>query len=223
VHGRAVQAAWEEIEISIPDKRTEVIKINREKMARFLGFMEGRARVHLPHWWAEALLDARANRRGNVYAGGSNLTYWNLKENETRPVAYAKLDVQDGKPVVRLGSSFAIISDELRQKLQPNGLTEGLSALLTPTRCYVAKFDSVGYQYELTCIERATAKTQWVSQVWGCCFGDATGQHHQDVQITEQGKNVVVFGVASIGFNAECFRAEDGVNVFRFSNKYSSR
>jgi hypothetical protein len=69
----AIQAAWEEVERTIPTNPEQVVRPARDKLARFLGFLEGRARVQAPSWWEDALLDARANRRGNVYAGGLNV------------------------------------------------------------------------------------------------------------------------------------------------------
>jgi hypothetical protein len=221
----AVQAAWEEIERTIPENPDRVVRPDRDKLARFIGFLEGRGRVQVPEWWADAVLDARANCRGNVYAGGLTLMpFGEAKQKTPKPPPVATFAQKDGKGVVRVGSDLAIIPDDLRDKLKAGrSLDQGLSALITPTRCYVAVYDHAGYPYRLACVDRASTKTRRVAKVWASWWGNASGQHHQYVEVTEQGKRVVVCGIASSGFHVEAFGAEDGVNVLRFSNSYSGR
>jgi len=215
----AVQSAWEDIERSIPANPKEMIHLDRAKLARFLGFLEGRARVQAPQWWAEALLDARAHRRGNVIAGGLNMAEGWQKADAVPGLA--TFDRENGQLVVRVGTTSVPVPKNLREKLDAGGPGDGVSAFITSSRCYVAVFDDAGYPYRLACVDRASVKTRWVTDVWASWLGAATGVHHQWVEITEQGNRVVVFGVASTGFHAEAFRMEDGVNTFRFSNYYS--
>jgi hypothetical protein len=220
----AIQAAWEELELTIPTNPDRVVRPDRDKLARFLGFLEGRARVQAPQWWTDAVLDARANRRGNVYAGGLSMSEDREgKDKAAMPPPLATFDRQDGKAVVRVNSNSAPIPDDLREKLRMDGLKDSLTALMTRRHCYVAAYDSVGYPYELACLDRSSGKIRWLANVWASWWGGATGHHSQWVEVTEQGDRVVVFGVASVGFHAEGFRVEDGVNLFRFSNSYSGR
>jgi hypothetical protein len=93
----------------------------------------------------------------------------------------------------------------------------------TRTRCYVAVHDPVGCPYRLAAVDRQLGEVRWVTKVWGSWWGDATGQHHQWLEVTEQGDRVVVFGRASGTFHVEAFRADDGANLFRFSNSYGAR
>jgi hypothetical protein len=217
----AIQAAWEEVEQTVPVKPDQVVRPDREKLTRFLGFLEGRARVRAPEWWAEALLDARANRRGNLYAGGLNIGERRASRTSAALPRSATFDSKDGKPVVRLGAVSVPVAEDLRDKLKGTKFFDGVSALITSSHCYIAAYDDVGYPYRLACVERASAKTLWVTEVWESWWANATGQHRQWVEVTEQGDRIVVFGVASAGFHVEAFRADDGVNVLRFSNSYS--
>jgi hypothetical protein len=222
----AVQAAWEEVEHTVPEKEpAKVVRPDRQKLSWFLGFLEGRARVKVPQWWAEAVLDSRANRRGNVYPGGVSLL--DAKANAVEPPPQATFDTRDGKPVICVGSVSAPIPADLHDKLVGRGLPlppERVSALITSTRCYVAVHDSWGYPHRLACVERSSARTRWVADVWGSWWGFGTGVASGGwVEIAEQDDRVVVFGVACLGFNVEAFRKEDGVNVFRFSNGYSGQ
>lgn len=66
--GIAIQAAWQEVVVTIPEKEgDQAFRPDRENLNWFLGFLEGRARIEPPKWWARSLLDCHANRRGNVY------------------------------------------------------------------------------------------------------------------------------------------------------------
>lgn len=106
----AIQAAWMQVELTVPVKEpAQAVRPDREKLAWFLRFLEARARVTLPKWWAEAILDARANRRGNVYAGGINMSS-DCKAGD--PIfekwpPKATIERKEGKLVVRLGKESA--------------------------------------------------------------------------------------------------------------------
>jgi hypothetical protein len=221
----AVQAAWEEVERSLPvaPKRPPV-RPDRDRLAGFLRFLERRAHVQAPPWWAEALLDARANRRFNVYAGGINIGYWaQIMPRGPLIPDPAAFDRKDGKLVVRVGATSVPVPEDLWEKLDRNWKGNPVSARITPTRCYVAVHDPVGYPYRLAAVDRPLGKVRWVTKVWGSWWGNATGIHHPWLEVTEQGDRVVVFGTASTGFHVEAFRADDGTNLFRFSNSYGER
>jgi hypothetical protein len=220
----AIQSAWQEVELTVPERANQVVRPDPEKLSRFIGFLERRAHVLAPKWWSEALLDARANRRGNVYAGGLNIVENRQKErNATTAPGQASVDRLEGHSVVRVGSESARIPEDLGEKLGSKAPGDGVCALITPSNCYIAVYDSWGYPYQLVCVNRSSAKTRWVAEVWASWWRFGNGRSHQWVEITEQGNRVVVFGVASMGFHVEAFRAEDGVNILRFSNMYSAQ
>ena len=153
----AIQAAWQQVELTVPENPQRVIRPNRDKLAWFLGFLEGRARVRAPRWWVEAILDARANRRGNVYAGGLN-NWLNRKPGD--PVSEkgppkAMIERREGKLVVQLGTESASLPDDFYEKFNKQEGFDDVRALFTSTRCYVAIHDDAGYAYRLGCIERS--------------------------------------------------------------------
>jgi hypothetical protein len=222
----SIQAAWMHSELTVPVKEpVRAVRPDRESLAWFIGFVEGRTRVHPPKWWAEAILDARANRRGNVYAGGLNIWGNHLTGDpivEMWP-AKATIEQKDGQLFVRTGKEAAHIPDDVPEKVKKQkGLDYEVRALITPTRCYVAMHESVGYSYRLGCVERSPAGVRWTSDVWGSWWSASTGVSRHWVEIVEQGDRVVVFGIASVGFYVEGFRVTDGTNLFRFSNTYAS-
>jgi hypothetical protein len=66
----ALQSAWEAVTLTVPvNDGDTVYRPDPRKLMWFLGFIQGRARVSPPGWWGEAALDARANRRNNIYPG----------------------------------------------------------------------------------------------------------------------------------------------------------
>jgi len=222
----AIQAAWEEVELTVPFvEPAHAVRPDHEKLSWFLQFLEKRARVKAPRWWAEAILDARAYRRGNVYAGGINMGWPRMVERrDPKPKAAAPprgtFDKQEDKSVVRVGSLSVPIPEDLQDKLKDSGPIDGVSILITPSRCYIAAYDGFGCPYRLACVERSSAKVRWVADVWASWWGGCEGWSQQWVEVTEQGDRVVVFGVAG-AFHVEAFRMDDGVNVLRFSNSYS--
>ena len=209
----AIQAAWQQVELTVPFfEPTHAVRPDRNKLSWFLGFLEKRARVKTPQWWAEAVLDAQANRRGNVYAG---------QIEATPPEAI--FDKQEGKPVIRLGSGCVPIPAGLQDKLGRNGIDHNVSVLITPLRCYVAVYNDFGQPYRLACVERSSATVRWVADVWGSYWHAVAGfSCNHWVEVREQGDRVLVFGIAG-AFHVEAFRIDDGVNVLRFSNSYSTR
>ena len=219
----AVQAAWMQVELTVPVKEpAQAVRPDREKLVWFLDFLERRAQVRAPKWWADALLDARANRRGNISSGRPNpFELWQagapLPENWP---AKATIDRREGKLVVQLGKESEYLPDGFYEKLRKQHLHDEVRALFTPTRCYVAIHEGFGYGYRLGCFDRAPLKMRWVSDVWGSWWYASSGVCDQLVEIMEQGDRVVVFGDA-VGFHVEAFQADDGANLFRFSNTYA--
>jgi hypothetical protein len=249
----AIQAAWEEIERGLPMKSDSEIRLDRDKLARFLGFLEGRGRARAPRWWAEAILDARAYGRGNVYAGGYEIDIIDLFGNRDRdasrpkaiwPPPEASIGKHQGKTIVRTGLvnqdywnllaakyrgnavsqsglATAPIPSDLPKKLGVGSRKDGLSALITSSRCYVAAYEDWGYPYRLACVDLPSGQLRWITGAWGSWWYCASGINKQFVEVIEQQDRVVVFGITAGGFHVEAFRKDDGVNLFRFSNSYS--
>jgi hypothetical protein len=218
----AIQAAWEEVALTVPEReRRFAVRPDAGKLTWFLGFLEERGRVQPPPWWAEMVLDSGANRRDNIYPG-------NPKESPYHDagldLAQAPLDTslkKEGNQVLlKVGSHAVRIPESLLEKTDRGTVLCGVSALVTPTRCYLAVHGDVGYPYPVACIDRSTAKVVWKSEVWGTWWGGATGIHFMWVAVTEQNDRIVVFGAGTTGIHVEAFRPDNGKNVFRFSSSY---
>jgi hypothetical protein len=219
--GVAIRAAWEEVRLTVSEKEpASAVRPDRHKLDWFLGFLEGRARVKAPTWWSDALLDSQANSRDNIYPGHiKERLYQNLGLGSARGPNNTGLQRKDKKFALVVGGESTVIPEEILQKSDQGSVCGNISALMTPSRCYVAVHGNWGNPFKLTCIDRATGKILWTSEVYGSYWGSGGGRGEMFVAITEQGNRIVVFG-SSIGMHVEAFRPEDGANLFRFATTY---
>jgi hypothetical protein len=211
----AIQAAWEEVELTVPEMEgPTVFRPDKDKLGQFLGFLEGRARVKVPKWWEQMVLDARANRRRNIYRGQpEEPPYHDAGMDHLWAPKNTTLRREDDKVVLRVDAEFVTVPEELLKR------ERNISALIRPDRYYLVEHGNWGHPSELICIDRASSKILWKAEVWGTRWGSVSGQSQEWVAVTEQNNRVVVFG-ASGGVNVEAFNADDGTNLFRFSSSY---
>jgi hypothetical protein len=220
--GIAIQAAWEEVMLSFPEKEPErAVPLNRDKLTWFLGFLQGRARVQVPRWWADVLLGSHAYHRYGIFPGRpkEELYHWAGLDSTGAPHD-TSLRREGDKIFLSIGKESVQLPDDLLEKNGEGRVYSNVSALMTPSRCYVAVHGDVGYPYRLVCVERSSAKVAWKSDVWATWWAGAENRHDMWVAVTEQNKRIVVFGAADTGFHVEAFRPEDGANLFRFSTRY---
>jgi hypothetical protein len=203
--GVALQAAWEEVAITVPEKEgTGVYRPDRHKLDWFLGFLEGRLRVQAPRWWADCLLDARANHRTNIYPGSPN----------ARPYDSPTMEREEHKILFHIGKETVSLD---RESFPRAHSIDEVVALADQKRCYVAVHDNVGSPFPVACFDRATGKKNWEAKAWGTWWGDSTGQHHMWVSMVQDEKRLIVFGRAETGLHIDGFNIEDGSNTFRFA------
>jgi hypothetical protein len=220
--GIAIQAAWEEVALTVPEKEPErSVRPDRHKLDWFLGFLEGRGRVKAPEWWAEMLLDSRANRRDNIYPGSpKDMPDHRAGLDDVEAPRDTTLKRDGDKIILKVRKESVSIPEAILRKCDSGRVCCSVSALITPSRCYIAVHEDVGYSYPLYCIDRLTAKIVWKSEVWATWWGGASGVHHMSVAVTEQNNRIVVFGAAATGIHVEAFQRDDGTNLFRFSSSY---
>jgi hypothetical protein len=214
----AIQAAWQEVNVTLPAKNPEdgnpvVFRPDRDKLNRFFGFLEGRGRFHAPKWWADSLLEARANTRSDIYFPACDSA-------DKRAPPLAAVVTKGDKSVLYVGKDSVVLPAELAQK--ETGGKEIFSALITSNNVYVAKYDNALYPYTLARVNRADGRLVWKTEGWGSWWyqiGGSVGRAHVAIEL--QGDHVLVFGVSGLGLiHAEAFRADDGKSLFRFSNTY---
>jgi hypothetical protein len=220
--GIAIQAAWEEVALTVPEKEPErSVRPDRHKLDWFLGFLEGRGRVRAPQWWAEMVLDSRANRRDNISPGSPKETPYHRAGLDSAEAPRDTTLKRDGdKIILKVGKDSVPIPEAILDKTDSGRVHCNVSALITPSRCYITVHESAGYPYQLFCIDRSTAKIVWKSEVWATWWGATTGIGHMWVALMDQNQRIVVFGAGSTGIHVEAFQRDDGSNLFRFSSSY---
>jgi hypothetical protein len=214
----AIQAAWQEVNVTLPEKNPDdgnpvVFRPNSDKLNRFFGFLEGRGRFRPPRWWAESLLDARANTRSNIF--------FPIHDSADQVTPFmAGVSTKGDKVILSYQHDAIALPTELRPKM--TGGSEVYSAFFTPKNVYVAKYDSAIYPYTFACLDRADGHVVWRTDGWGSywyAIGGGVGRARVSIEL--QSDRVFVFGVSGIGMiHVEAFRADNGENVFRFSNTY---
>jgi hypothetical protein len=219
----ATQSAWETVTLSVPEEDgPKVYRPDSKKLAWFVGFLEGRNKIVVPEWWREIVLDARANRRNNIYPGKSTVQPYHRSDIEwVRCPVNASVIEKDRVVTYRTGQDSITLPEELLDRSDSGNLSCNISCTFTETKCFVAIHDDVGYSHDVACVDRETNTLVWKSEACGSWWGGATGQHESWVTVvpTDNG-HVFVFGASSIGFYTHGFDTNDGKTLLRFSNNY---
>lgn len=218
----ALRAAWQEVSLTVPEmEQSRAGRPDRQKLAWFIGFLEGRTRVKAPQWWIEAMLESEAGRRDNIFPGQAKLpAYHDAGLGWSRAPLDTTLVDKDGTVTLRVGEATVAIPGGLLQRDDAGKTMSNVSGLVTKSRCYLAIHDEVGFPYTLACIDRSSGKVRWKADAWGCYIGGTGGQFDSAITVTEQDDRVIVFGGATTGFHVEGFRSDDGKNLFRVSNSF---
>ena len=219
----ATQAAWETVALTVPEEGgSKVYRPDKNNLNWFIGFFEGRNQISIPNRWKTVVIDARANRRNNIYPGEPKDRPFHRTEIEgvTCPVTAS---VTEKKRVVTYteGTNSIVIPEKLLDRADSGDLWCNISCAFTDKKCFVAIHGDVGYSHAVACIDRKTKDVDWESKACGCWWGGASGQHESWVTLvpTEDGR-VFCFGSASIGFYAHAFDSSNGKTLLQFSNTY---
>lgn len=220
----AIQAAWEELTLFLPEMKVmKVYRLDKDKLNRFLGFVEGRARVKIPKWWAESVIETRAHRRSNIYPGRpSKIPYHYHAGMKYITAPHDTTVKKDGNSyILRIAKNSIRLPEEILQKTDHGDLSGSFSGCFTSKHCFIAVHGDAGYSHDVACIDRSSGKLIWKSEACGCWWGGVYGVSESWVSVTVQEDRVVVFGASSMGIYAQAFRADNGNTIFRFSDSFS--
>jgi hypothetical protein len=169
----ALQAAWQEVLLTVSENEAEKTwRPDRPKLDWFLGFLEGRARVQAPKWWAEMLVDLHGYRRDEIHPGQpAQQPYHDAGFGRLSAPGDTTLKKNGGKVVLQVGDESISMPDKVM------GNAKCISAAMTSERCYVAAHSHIGSPFELTCIDRASTAVVWKATVGGTFWGGASGTY----------------------------------------------
>jgi hypothetical protein len=219
----AIQSAWEQVVLTVPveDGRT-FYRPDPQALSRFLKLVQRRTKVSPPDWWREVVLDARANRRNNIYHGDPKSVPYHRRSGAewvTCP-KNASVEKHGNSIVYRVGKNKITIPEEIQEQSDHGPFVSNVSGCFTDNHCFLAIHDDVGYPHQVGCIDRLSGKLVWKSTVCGSWWGNASGSFTSWFAVvpTDDGR-IFVFGAAG-GVYLHGFRASDGKPLVRFSSNF---
>lgn len=217
----AIQAAWEEVALTIPEAEDpQIYRPDKEKLNWFIGFLEGRLNIAAPKWWANLVLDARARRRSIILLGQPTADpYHKVRLKYVTCPRDTTVEKSGDSYIVAIGADSVTLPDEMLLKSDRDELLCNISACFVPEYCFVAVHTDLGYPHDVACIDRSSGKLKWKAEACGCFFGFG-GRAHSWVSVSMQGDRVFVFGAGNFGFYVHAFRTDNGNTVFRFSSNF---
>lgn len=221
----ALQAAWESLALAGPAELiTPPIRLDREKVNWFSGFLEGRARVSLPEGWRQILvLDARTNQRGNIFVP--------LGEPKRPPYRFvgsfrvqcpinASIETAGKDVVFRVGDDTIVVPEDLLHRNMNGELYCRLSGCFTSEHFFLAVHDAFGSPHDLTCIDRSSGRLLWKSRACGSYQGAMMGKAECWVWVTATSDGRVFSFGAGTDFYVHGFDASDGKSLLHFCSSY---
>ena len=219
----ASQSAWERVTMTVPkEPDKKAYRPDAQMLNWFIGFFEGRNRLSAPEWWRTIVLDARANRRNNIYPGKPKEPLYHQSElKRVKCPVNASVEENDRVITYRNGDDSIVIPEQFFNRSDSGDLWCSISCVFTEESCFVAVHTDVGYSHDVACLDRKSGQVVWASKACGCWWGSATGVHKSWVSLvpTYDGR-VFVFGSASIGLYAHGFDSSNGKTLVQFSSNY---
>jgi hypothetical protein len=206
----ALAAGWERVRRTIPRaKAQEVVSPDGEALSRFLGLIEGRARVPIPGAWEATVKSAKGHSPKAVW--------FPLLE----PV---RKDLARPRPLRRDGDQWIVEQEGRTIKLPAEdglGLVDHAAVLLVGETLYVALYGWPPNPYRLFAVDRGSGKVIWSSKVWAAGgLMSYEGQGWHVATLHSAGETLAVFGVSDGAAYVEVFDKKTGVNRCRFSTAY---
>ena len=246
--GIAVQAAWEEVLLTIPEKECDSIgRPDCLQIGRFLDFVENGVGLDIPEWWKTMFqLEISSHGRGNVSfrmldlfsiyheagLGSIRAPKDTTLQREQEPGkffsgwAFNPHGISFSGPGInraiflQVGEQSVVLPDSIVDEIKLE--SDCVSALISAGKYYLAIHRRQSGHYNLVCLKSESAEILWRTQGWGSpswvSIRGSVGDHWMTV--TRQGDRIVVFGVGAFGANVEAFNAKNGSNLFRFSTSY---
>jgi hypothetical protein len=237
--GLAVLAAWEEVRRTLPkhdDTITERFVSHAAPvpaMPHFLGFLEGRLRIPLPHQWAAAMRRARAYDRDWLVFLPVPTRAEDSKTPGSGPgfgiVPSIVRDFRKAANGLVIGGDVTVCWDKHRIRLAAAKMAtfpgDSWSGLVMDRMCLVAHFPGlIADTCELYCIDYELRKIAWSARVWLGCgrLLGAQGPGSHSVTFVAVKDAVFLFGMANDVAYIEGFSLSDGRSIIRFSTTHMS-
>lgn len=225
----ALSAHWQKIRNTFRDEyQHPPVRIDRAKLQRFAGFVEGRLGIRPPSWW-ETLLGSL--RYDSVQSLSVSRRATRLRDYRwTEAEMYVPRDISDVK---RQGGGLQIVREERQFTIPESVLSDAIEELtfvsavsLLPgqdERFFVAFHWHLGNWTPVYCIDGASGKVIWQAMANTILPpGASTGPLplSQWIELRIQGKTLYVFGATDRSMFIDAFDMDSGKSEFRFSTAY---
>ena len=247
----ALLAKWAMVRNSIgpPVKdgiRWVPVDIDRARLARFLGFLEGRTRTVPPMWWQQRMLRLQGYDRYEMEvdrdlppaplfppAEDSKVVAEDGRYRWQKAVRlWLGRGISDAKKrghdvVLRVAEADISVSDTVLDDVEERtgNMPDGVNAIcISPGRYLVALHGHVCQRFPLYLIDAQQQRPIWSVDVWAARpvvpggSGPPDMGHWVDFRIAHE--KAYVFGAGWNSMYVECFNLSDGKNQFRFSTSY---
>ena len=216
----SLRAAWEPVQRVLPEReQARDSPLDRELLARFLGFVEGRLAVSLPPFWEEAFENAGGRTQDDV--GFSLPQEWPPQEVSDDQLVTKGVDVRrsDGQWTLSNGSQSFTVTGELLKSAKMSSF-DAIDALFDGGRCYFTLRGGRTNPFQLGCGDTASNRLLWKADVWAA--GDDlgyVGKGFHLVSLERSGNTLHVFGVGDDCAYVESFSCKDGSALGRFCTR----
>ena len=209
----AIQSAWETVELSVPvEDGKGTYAPSASAITQFLDLIESRRELEIPAWWRQAIEQAKANRRYNIYGGKPTVEpYHNSGLEYIRCPSEARLE--------KLNDDYVYVAGGMRLTIPNDIMDDHVCAIRDKNRAFAALHDGWGYPHKVACFERDSNEIIWESTACGSWWGGASGFSIANLSLVVAGDSVYVFGVAG-GFYVHGSDLKSGQTTFQFSNNF---
>ena len=225
----ALAAGWERVRRTLPKrKESDGIPLDALALARFIGLLEGRAKVTAPREWEKAFMTAQAGWRADELPRVGFRTEYDrrVREYESNP------SHPDPNPVVIPGTTqpagddnrCIVKSGAASWTLQIDEADRFDSALvrIDHDKAYIALYPEypVG-KLRIFELDPKTGITSWSSEVWVQeIYGGFSGYANNQVELAFTPGEVCVFGITYDAAYAACLDRRTGKTRWRFSTAF---
>lgn len=219
--GIALRSNWEKVIRSVPERtQDQIFDIDRSRLARFLGFCEGRLKLSLPSWWEQTVLSAKAHGgRESIQFTLPEQCSFDFNKNGISTPKNVKLTVGVNSSTLTEGEDEILLPDRILDHAK--SVRGTLVPVFGKETVIIASHIGFCSPFEAFLIDRKTKETKWSCYVWGTGSGwggTPIWGHFVSMQISQS--QLTVFGAGPYCAYIEAFAITDGKLLYRFSTSY---
>jgi hypothetical protein len=218
----ALQCAWEEVRTDLPAKdrgNVPPLRLDAERLQRFLGFLEGRLRLSCPDWWQDLILNAHAHNKSNIYFMRKGTDWYHSTREGWLAPQNTSFEIAEKEIIVRVGSESVVIPRAAVEPTLKLHRPPNVSAVVTTKECVCAISDEMPSCADVFCFDKDRPGLRWKAKTWHVgAYGGSGGRTWHWMSLVVQNARVFLFGGGQNAVYIEAFELSTGKNLLRFSS-----